>query len=170
MRRVTRTLAVQGCAPPSCDACPRHARLNAARVHALLAAALVHLASGARFGLVATQPNSPKLPPQQIRLRLRWTTSTSTWRCLLRPTSTSMCWHGGRRATTTRRPTRQAAAPRACRTWPRWRGSCQFLGRPATSAGVERMFSKAGKLHDDMKKGQQDDTLEHSLFAAANTE
>ena len=46
----------------------------------------------------------------------------------------------------------------------------QFLGRPATSAGVERMFSKAGKLHDDMKKGQQDDTLEHSLFAAANAE
>ena len=48
----------------------------------------------------------------------------------------------------------------------------QFLGRPATSAGVERinMFSKAGKLHEDMKKGQQDDTLEHSLFAAANAE
>ena len=38
------------------------------------------------------------------------------------------------------------------------------------SAGVERMFSKAGKLHDDMKKGQEDDTLEHSFFAAANTE
>ena len=48
--------------------------------------------------------------------------------------------------------------------------AAQFLGRPATSAGVERMFSKAGKLHDDMKKGQEDDTLEHSLFAAANTE
>ena len=46
----------------------------------------------------------------------------------------------------------------------------EFLGRPATSAGVERMFSKAGKLHEDMKKGQEDDTLEHSLFAAANTE
>ena len=30
----------------------------------------------------------------------------------------------------------------------------QFLGRPATSAGVERMFSKAGKLHDDMKSSQ----------------
>ena len=28
----------------------------------------------------------------------------------------------------------------------------------------------ASKLHDDMKKSQQDDTLEHSLFAAANTE
>ena len=36
--------------------------------------------------------------------------------------------------------------------------AAQFLGHPATSAGVERMFSKAGKLHDDMKKGQQDDT------------
>ena len=46
----------------------------------------------------------------------------------------------------------------------------QFLGRPATSAGVERMFSKAGKLHDDMKKGQEDDSLEHSLIAAANSE
>ena len=48
--------------------------------------------------------------------------------------------------------------------------AAQFLGRLATSVGVERMFSKAGKLHDDMKKGQQDDNLEHSLFAAANTE
>ena len=27
--------------------------------------------------------------------------------------------------------------------------AAQFLGRPATSAGVERMFSKAGKLHDE---------------------
>ena len=44
----------------------------------------------------------------------------------------------------------------------------QFLGRPATSAGVERMFSKAGKLHDDMKKGQDDDSLEHAMLAAAN--
>ena len=46
----------------------------------------------------------------------------------------------------------------------------QFLGRPASSAGVERMFSRAGRLHDDMKKGQSDETLQHSLFAAANTE
>ena len=46
----------------------------------------------------------------------------------------------------------------------------QFLGRPATSAGVERMFSRAGKLHDDMKKAQEDDSLEHSLMAAANSE
>jgi hypothetical protein len=32
------------------------------------------------------------------------------------------------------------------------------------------MFSKAGKLYDDEKKGQQDESLEHALFAAANTE
>jgi len=32
------------------------------------------------------------------------------------------------------------------------------------------MFSKAGKLYGDEKKGQEDETLEHSLFAAANTE
>ena len=46
----------------------------------------------------------------------------------------------------------------------------QYLGRPASSAGVERLFSKAGKLYDDEKKGQQDESLEHALFAAANTE
>jgi hypothetical protein len=48
----------------------------------------------------------------------------------------------------------------------------QFLGRPASSAGVERFFSMAGKLHSDLKKAQGDDTLEHSLFAAgaANAE
>ena len=47
--------------------------------------------------------------------------------------------------------------------------AAQYLGRPASSAGVERMFSKVGKLHDDLKQKQVDDTLEHSLFAAANT-
>ena len=47
--------------------------------------------------------------------------------------------------------------------------AARYLGRPASSAGVERMFSKAGKLHDDLKQKQTDDTLEHSLFAAANT-
>ena len=46
----------------------------------------------------------------------------------------------------------------------------QFLGRPASSAGVECMFSKAGKLHSDDKKTQDDSTLEHTLFAAANIE
>ena len=46
----------------------------------------------------------------------------------------------------------------------------QYLGRPASSAGVERMFSKAGKLYGDDKKGEEDGTLEAMLFAAANTE
>ena len=46
----------------------------------------------------------------------------------------------------------------------------QYLGRPASSAGVERFFSMAGKLHSDLKKAQGDDSLEHSLFAAANAE
>ena len=46
----------------------------------------------------------------------------------------------------------------------------QHLGRPASSAGVERMFSQAGKLYDDEKKGQEDESLEHALFASANTE
>lgn len=32
------------------------------------------------------------------------------------------------------------------------------------------MFSKAGKLYDDAKKGQNDDKLEAALFASANTE
>lgn len=44
----------------------------------------------------------------------------------------------------------------------------QYFGRPASSAGVERMFSKAGKLHDDAKATQSDDTLQHCLLAAAN--
>jgi len=46
----------------------------------------------------------------------------------------------------------------------------QYLGRPASSAGVERMFSKAGKLYDDAKKSQNDESLEVALFAAANAD
>ena len=43
----------------------------------------------------------------------------------------------------------------------------QFLGRPASSAGVERMFSKAGKLHDGAQ-ATEDDAIEAALFASAN--
>ena len=42
----------------------------------------------------------------------------------------------------------------------------QYFAAPASSAGVERVFSAAGKMHGDL----QDTTLEHSLFAAFNTE
>ena len=46
----------------------------------------------------------------------------------------------------------------------------QHLCRPTSSAGVERMFSKAGRLNDDLKASQSDDILEHVLLAAANLE
>ena len=46
----------------------------------------------------------------------------------------------------------------------------QYLGRPATFAGVERAFSKAGKLHDDLKSAQSDSSLEHALLAGFNCE
>ena len=45
----------------------------------------------------------------------------------------------------------------------------QYLAAPASSAGVERVFSAAGKMHDDLRKSMKDDSLKHSLFAAFNT-
>ena len=44
----------------------------------------------------------------------------------------------------------------------------QYLAAPFSSAGVERVFSAAGKMHDDLRKSAKDSTLEHSLFAAFN--
>ena len=41
---------------------------------------------------------------------------------------------------------------------------------PASSAGVERVFSAAGKMHDDLKKSATAGTLEMSLFAMQNTD
>ena len=35
----------------------------------------------------------------------------------------------------------------------------QFLAMPASSAGPERVFSSAGKMHDDQKKSLSEDTL-----------
>ena len=35
---------------------------------------------------------------------------------------------------------------------------------------VERVFSAAGRMHTDLRKSMKDSTLEHSLFAAFNTE
>ena len=46
----------------------------------------------------------------------------------------------------------------------------QYFAAPATSAGVERVFSAAGKMHTDLKKSAKDTTLEHSLFAAFNAD
>lgn len=46
----------------------------------------------------------------------------------------------------------------------------QYFATPASSAGVERVFSAAGKMHSDLQKSAKDATLEHSLFAAFNTD
>ena len=46
----------------------------------------------------------------------------------------------------------------------------QYFAAPASSAGVERVFSAAGKMHGDLSKSAKDTTLEHSLFAAFNTD
>ena len=41
---------------------------------------------------------------------------------------------------------------------------------PASTAGVERVFSAAGRMHTNLRKSMKDSTLEHSLFADFNTE
>ena len=43
-----------------------------------------------------------------------------------------------------------------------------FLASPASSAGVERLFSKAGKMHDDQKKSTEEITLENQLLISMN--
>ena len=55
-------------------------------------------------------------------------------------------------------------------TWPALsKMAKQYLAAPASSAGVERVFSAAGKMHSDLRKSMSDDSLKHSLFAAFNT-
>ena len=41
---------------------------------------------------------------------------------------------------------------------------------PASTAGVERVFSAAGRMHSHLRKSMKDSTLEHSLMAAFNTD
>ena len=45
----------------------------------------------------------------------------------------------------------------------------QYFAQPASSAGVERVFSAAGRMHSDLRKSLNDHSLEHSLFGAYNT-
>ena len=45
----------------------------------------------------------------------------------------------------------------------------QFLSAPATSADCERVFSKAGKMHDDHKKRTTEDLLSENLFVGSNS-
>lgn len=49
-------------------------------------------------------------------------------------------------------------------------GQAVPVAAPFSLGGVERVFSAAGKMHDDLRKSEKDSTLEHSLFAAFNIE
>jgi 2-oxo-4-hydroxy-4-carboxy--5-ureidoimidazoline (OHCU) decarboxylase len=44
----------------------------------------------------------------------------------------------------------------------------QFLSAPASSACAERLFSSAGKMHDDLKKSTNEATLESQLIVNRN--
>ena len=44
----------------------------------------------------------------------------------------------------------------------------QYLACPATSAGVERLFSKCGRAYTCLAKSQQEGTLESKMFAGIN--
>eukprot|EP00918_Siedleckia_nematoides_P044211 GHVU01096623.1.p1 GENE.GHVU01096623.1~~GHVU01096623.1.p1 ORF type:complete len:153 (+),score=16.46 GHVU01096623.1:502-960(+) len=54
--------------------------------------------------------------------------------------------------------------------WPNltrmWR---EYHGSPASTAGVERLFWKAGKNHDDLKKSMNEASLENMLVASVNS-
>jgi hypothetical protein len=55
-------------------------------------------------------------------------------------------------------------------TWPALsKMAKQYLAAPASSAGVERVFSAAGKMHSDLRKSMSDESMKHSLFASFNT-
>jgi hypothetical protein len=45
-----------------------------------------------------------------------------------------------------------------------------FLAAPISSAGVERVFSAAGRMHGPEQKRQKGETLKHILFAAFNSD
>ncbi|KAK3246361.1 hypothetical protein CYMTET_44098 [Cymbomonas tetramitiformis] len=44
----------------------------------------------------------------------------------------------------------------------------QFLGVPASTAGVERAFSSVTFMHSDLRKSLAEGTIQHSLMAAMN--
>ena len=44
----------------------------------------------------------------------------------------------------------------------------QYLAMPASSAGVERLFSAAGRMHSSFRKNTKEDTLEMQLVVYQN--
>ena len=54
-------------------------------------------------------------------------------------------------------------------TWPKLQLMArQYLAVAATSAGVERLFSKASLAHGDLAKAMKEETLSFALFASCN--
>jgi len=46
----------------------------------------------------------------------------------------------------------------------------QYFSAPASSGGVEHVFSAAGNMHGDLQKSATDSSLKHTLFACFNTD
>ena len=44
----------------------------------------------------------------------------------------------------------------------------QFLSAPASSASVERLFTSAGRMHNDLKKNTSEETFESQLIVGLN--
>jgi hypothetical protein len=44
----------------------------------------------------------------------------------------------------------------------------QYLALPATSAGVERLFSNGGQIHSSLRKSTKEQTLEMMLYISQN--
>jgi hypothetical protein len=45
----------------------------------------------------------------------------------------------------------------------------QFLALPASYAGPKRLFSAAGRMHNDLKKFVMEETLQHTMIVYTNT-
>jgi len=65
---------------------------------------------------------------------------------------------------------RSRCAPCPPRRVRRERAKQFFAASAASSAGVERVFSAAGKMHGDLRKSGKAEMLEHSIIAAHNTD
>jgi hypothetical protein len=44
----------------------------------------------------------------------------------------------------------------------------QFLALPASSAGVERLFSRSGETHGDKRKRLKEETLQSLMYVSKN--
>ena len=99
----------------------------------------------------------PPPPRRRRRRRGRWTTSS--------PSTTSSTSSTSRRRTSGRRSSGGRRGSRSSPTSRAWRGSTRC---PATSATVERLFSKVGLDFSDKKKSSSAETLADRAFTKIN--